>query len=146
MTGGERVLEIGAGSGYAAAVLAEIAGEVFTVERLEPLATQAAVTLGREGVRNVQIRCGDGSRGWPEHAPYDAIAVAAAGPRVPESLKAQLAVGGRLVMPVGADQRIQELVRVRRLSDSEYRLEQLAAVRFVPLVGDEGFGSRSREP
>jgi protein-L-isoaspartate(D-aspartate) O-methyltransferase len=141
LKGGERVLEIGCGSGYAAAVLAEIAAEVFTVERLEPLAQQAASTLGREGVRNVHVLFGDGTRGWPEHAPYDAIVVAAAGPQVPESLKAQLKVGGRLVLPVGADRRTQELVRITRMSEADFRPERLAAVRFVPLIGDEGWGS-----
>lgn len=144
LTGRERVLEIGAGSGYAAAVLAEIAAEVFTVERLEPLAIEAAATLGREGIGNVQVLCGDGSRGWPEHAPYDAIVVAAAGPYVPQSLKSQLKIGGRLVIPVGADHHTQELVRITRLSETAYRQEQLGGVRFVPLVGDEGWGSRRR--
>ena len=116
LKGGEKVLEIGAGSGYAAAVLSEIAAEVYTVERLGQLADQAAATLADLGYDNVHVLHGDGTKGWPEHAPYDAIVVAAGGPQVPESLKEQLKIGGRLVIPVGADQRAQELVRVTRVS------------------------------
>ena len=112
LKGGEKVLEIGAGSGYAAAVLSEIAAHVYTVERLGQLADKAAATLAELGYDNVHVLHGDGTRGWPEHAPYDAIVVAAGGPQVPESLKEQLKIGGRLVIPVGADQRAQELVRV----------------------------------
>ncbi len=112
LTGGEKVLEIGAGSGYAAAVLSEIAAQVYTVERIGELAETPAEGLSGLGYANVHVRHGDGTSGWPEHAPYDAIVVAAGGPRVPESLKSQLKVGGRLVMPVGSDQQIQELVRV----------------------------------
>ncbi len=141
LKGGEKVLEIGAGSGYAAAVLAQIAGEVYTVERIGALASKAADVLARLGYRNVHLLHGDGTRGWPEHAPYDGIIVAAGGPDVPESLKAQLKVGGVLVMPVGSDPRAQELVRVRRVSEREYETEDLADVNFVPLVGDEGWGT-----
>ena len=139
LKGGEKVLEIGAGSGYAAAVLSEIAANVYTVERLGPLAKKAAETLAEFGYDNVHVLHGDGTRGWPEHAPYDAIVVAAGGPQVPESLKEQLKIGGRLVIPVGADQRSQELVRVTRVSASEYRSEDIADVRFVPLIGEEGW-------
>jgi len=149
LKGGERVLEIGAGSGYAAAVLAKIAGDVYTVERLGPLAEKAAVLLTELGYDNVHVLHGDGTKGWPEYAPYDAIVVAAGGPQVPEALKQQLKIGGRLVIPVGADQRSQELVRVTRVSASEYRSEDIADVRFVPLIGEEGWataagGSRTR--
>ena len=107
LKGDEKVLEIGAGSGYAAAVLSEIADEVFTVERLGPLADKASATLAELGYDNVHVLHGDGTKGWLEHAPYDAIVVAAGGPQVPESLKEQLKIGGRLVIPVGTDQRTQ---------------------------------------
>jgi protein-L-isoaspartate(D-aspartate) O-methyltransferase len=139
LRGGERVLEIGAGSGYAAAVLAEIAAELFTVERHARLAEEAAARLAGLGYDNVQVRVGDGSRGWPEHAPYEAIVVAAGAPEVPEALKEQLAVGGRLVIPVGRGRTLQDLLRLRRLSETEYQREELGGVRFVPLVGEEGW-------
>jgi protein-L-isoaspartate(D-aspartate) O-methyltransferase len=139
LRGGERVLEIGAGTGYAAAVLAEIAAEVYTVERHAPLAREARERLRALGYDHVQLRVGDGSRGWPEHAPYDAIVVAAGAPEVPEALKEQLAVGGRLVIPVGQGRTLQELLRLRRLSETEYQREELGGVRFVPLVGAEGW-------
>ncbi len=139
LKGGEKVLEIGTGSGYAAAVLAEIAGEVYTVERIEQLAHTAAVRLADLGYKSIQVRHGDGTLGWPEHAPYDAIIVAAGGPQIPDTLKRQLKVGGRLVIPVGADQRAQELVRVTRSSDDKFKTEDIADVRFVPLVGQEGW-------
>ncbi len=149
LKGGDKVLEIGAGSGYAAAVLSEIAAQVYTVERLGPLAEQAAARLADLGYDNVHVLHGDGTKGWPEHAPYDAIVVAAGGPQVPESLKEQLKIGGRLVIPVGADQRAQELVRVTRISKNEYRSEDIADVRFVPLIGEEGWatkGERRAQP
>jgi protein-L-isoaspartate(D-aspartate) O-methyltransferase len=139
LDGDEIVLEIGAGSGYAAAVLSEIAAEVYTVERLGPLAEKAAATLASLGYENAHVLHGDGTKGWMEHAPFDAIVVAAGGPQVPESLKEQLKIGGRLVMPVGPDQRVQELVRLARVSAGEYRSENIADVRFVPLIGDEGW-------
>jgi erythromycin esterase-like protein len=141
LKGGEKVLEIGAGSGYAAAVLSEIAADVYTVERLGQLAEKAAATLADLGYDNVHVLHGDGTKGWPEHAPYDAIVVAAGGPQVPESLKEQLKIGGRLVIPVGADQRSQELVRITRVSATEYRSEDIADVRFVPLIGEEGWAA-----
>ena len=146
LKGDEEVLEIGAGSGYAAAVLSEIAAQVYTVERVGRLARTAAETLAELGYDNVHVRHGDGTRGWPEHAPYDAIVVAAGGPQVPESLKSQLKVGGRLVMPVGSDQLVQELVRVTRVTETEYQSEDIADVRFVPLIGAEGWTDRKREP
>src|SRR5258706_14221334 len=107
LKGGETILEIGAGSGYAAAVLSEIAAQVYTVERLGQLADTAAATLADLGYDNVRVLHGDGTRGWLELTPYDAIVVAAGGPQVPESLKAQLKIGGRLGIPVGADRRVQ---------------------------------------
>ncbi len=143
LRGGERVLEVGTGSGYAAAILARIAREVETIERLPELAHSAEARLHRLGFKNVRVRCGDGTLGWPEHAPYDAIAVAAGGPTVPPALLAQLAVGGRLVMPMGPDQDSQVLVRITRRPDGQYTTEELMAVRFVPLIGELGFGPES---
>ncbi len=145
LEGGERVLEIGAGSGYAAAVLSQIAGEVYTVERIGQLAEKAAALLVELGYDNVHVLHGDGTLGWKEHAPYDAIVVTAGGPDVPESLKQQLEIGGRLVIPVGTDPRIQELVRVTRLSEVKYKSEDIADVRFVPLVGEEGWAATRNE-
>jgi protein-L-isoaspartate(D-aspartate) O-methyltransferase len=141
LKGGERVLEIGTGSGYAAAVLAHIAGAVHTVERLKPLAEQAKKTLAVLGYANVHIRQGDGTLGWPEYAPYDGIVVAAGGPQVPEALKQQLAIDGRLVIPVGANEDAQRLVRVVRLSEAEFSSEEICNVRFVPLIGAQGWAA-----
>lgn len=137
--GGETVLEVGTGSGYAAAVLSQIAADVYTIERIGELAEKSAARLAELGFSNVHVLHGDGTLGWPEHAPYDAIVVAAGGPDVPQSLKAQLKIGGRLIIPVGSDRRLQELVRVTRVSEDEYTTEDLADVRFVPLIGAEGW-------
>ncbi|WP_407159009.1 protein-L-isoaspartate(D-aspartate) O-methyltransferase [Bradyrhizobium sp. STM 3557] len=139
LKGGEKVLEIGTGSGYAAAVLAEIAGEVCTVERLHPLADRAESIFAQLGYRHIHVLRGDGTRGWPAYAPYDAIVVTAGGPRVPEALKQQLAIGGRLVIPVGAGQETQELLRVTRRSATEFDVEEIGGVRFVPLIGEQGW-------
>jgi protein-L-isoaspartate(D-aspartate) O-methyltransferase len=139
LEGADKVLEIGTGSGYAAAVLSHIAKSVYSVERIGQLADKSAATLATLGYRNVHVLHADGTRGWPDHAPYDAIAVAAGGPQVPESLKMQLKIGGRLIIPVGADRRVQDLVRVIRVNEHEYTTEELADVRFVPLVGAEGW-------
>jgi protein-L-isoaspartate(D-aspartate) O-methyltransferase len=139
LEGGDKVLEIGTGSGYAAAILSRIAKDVYTVERIGQLAEKAAGALADLAYRNVHVLHGDGTRGWPDHAPYDAIVVAAGGPEVPESLKTQLKIGGRLVIPVGVDRRVQELLRVIRVTENEYRTEDIADVRFVPLVGEEGW-------
>ena len=144
LAGDEKVLEIGTGSGYAAAVLARIAKDVYTVERIGQLAEKSAATLAGLGYANVHVLHGDGTRGWSDHAPYDAIVVAAGGPQVPESLKAQLKIGGRLVIPVGSNRRIQELVRVTRIGAHEYRTTELADVRFVPLVGEQGWTAEGR--
>jgi protein-L-isoaspartate(D-aspartate) O-methyltransferase len=135
----DRVLEVGTGSGYAAAVLAEIAGQVFTIERHKILADTARDKLEELGYDNIRVLHGDGSRGWPEHAPFDAIVVAAGGPEVPETLKQQLAIGGRLVMPVGTSLRAQTLLRVRRINEHGYQQEDLGGVRFVPLIGAAGW-------
>lgn len=134
----DRVLEVGAGSGYAAAILARIAREVYTIERHEALAHQAALHLRAEGFTNITVAQGDGTLGWPAHAPYDAIVVAAGGPDVPRPLLDQLAIGGRLVMPVGEENQ-QKLIRVVRTSATDYRREDLGEVRFVPLIGAQGW-------
>lgn len=139
LKGGERVLEIGTGSGYAAAVLAQIAAEVYTVERYGQLAAKAAATLTRCGFHNVHVLHGDGTLGWADHAPYDGIVVAAGGPRVPEALKRQLKIGGRLVMPVGSSRELQELMQVTRVGAEDYRVQELLDVRFVSLVGADGW-------
>lgn len=139
LKGGETVLDIGTGSGYAAAVMACIAGQVFSIERIPELAERAARTLASEGFGNVEVHCGDGTMGWPEHQPFEGIIVAAGAPAVPESLKHQLAVGGHLVIPVGSEHSVQALMRITRLAENEFRTEDLGAVRFVPLLGEQGW-------
>ncbi|HHI82456.1 MAG TPA: protein-L-isoaspartate(D-aspartate) O-methyltransferase [Rhizobiales bacterium] len=145
LKGGERVLEIGAGSGYAAAVLAEIAGEVYTIERIGQLAEKAAAHLQDEGYENVHIKHADGTLGWREAAPFDAILVSAGAPEVPEELKSQLATGGRMVVPVGRTQYSQELVRITRRADGSFDREDIADVRFVPLIGEQGWEEKEAQ-
>ncbi|MGI9571200.1 MAG: erythromycin esterase family protein, partial [Desulfobulbia bacterium] len=135
----EKVLEIGAGSGYAAAVLGEIAKEVYTIERIAQLAEKAASHLIDGGYDNVHVLHADGTRGWSDEAPFDAILVSAGAPVVPETLKSQLALGGRMVVPVGRNDRAQELIRITRLEKGQFDREDLADVRFVPLIGEEGW-------
>jgi protein-L-isoaspartate(D-aspartate) O-methyltransferase len=142
---GDRVMEIGTGSGYAAAILSHIASEIYTVERLQSLVSYARQKLLATDCKNVIVHHGDGTLGWPEHAPYDAIIVAAGGPSVPEALNQQLAIGGRLVIPVGSEQRAQRLVRVLRKSDREYSQDKLNYVRFVPLIGEQGWEKEQRK-
>ncbi|MCW1432190.1 protein-L-isoaspartate(D-aspartate) O-methyltransferase [Novosphingobium sp. JCM 18896] len=142
---GDHVLEVGAGSGYAAAVLGRIAEQVIAIERHSSLAKLAAARMARLGYDNVEVRVGDGTRGAPEDAPFDAILVAAGGPTVPEALKSQLKVGGILVVPVG-DPGDQKLCKVTRVARDRFDEESLGAVRFVPLIGAEGWredGSRA---
>jgi protein-L-isoaspartate(D-aspartate) O-methyltransferase len=133
------VLEVGTGSGYAAAVLSRIAGKVITIERHEELVWLARERLAALGYENVIVVQGDGSLGCEEFAPYDGIVVAAGGPDVPLSLKEQLTIGGRLVMPVGDKQRRQQLVQVVRRDRYEYAVRRKGPVAFVPLVGREGW-------
>ncbi|MCB9891035.1 MAG: protein-L-isoaspartate(D-aspartate) O-methyltransferase [Planctomycetes bacterium] len=135
----DRVLEIGTGSGYGAAVLAELARDVYSIERNPVLARKSRERLQRLGYDRIHLRCGDGTKGWPEAAPFDAIIVTAGGPEVPESLREQLAVGGRLLIPVGKTPRHQSLRRVRRVSMNDYRNEALGNVVFVPLIGEQGW-------
>jgi protein-L-isoaspartate(D-aspartate) O-methyltransferase len=134
LQGARKVLEVGTGSGYQAAVLAEIVPNVFTIEIVEPLAAQAAQTLAELGYRNIHTRVGDGYHGWPEEAPFDAIIVTASSEHVPQPLLDQLAVGGRLIIPVGkAFEEAQELVLYRRTTDG-YERTRLSLVSFVPLI------------
>lgn len=136
---GDRVLEIGAGSGYAAAVISRVAKEVYAVERYPLLAELARQRAGDLGYDNVHVHCGDGTLGWSEHAPFDAIIVAAGGPEVPQSLMEQLEIGGRLVIPVGDDVRSQQLLRIVRTAEHQYERSELGRVQFVPLIGSEGW-------
>jgi protein-L-isoaspartate(D-aspartate) O-methyltransferase len=145
LRGPERVLEIGTGSGYQAAVLAELCSEVFSIERLVPLADSARITLAELGFANVQVRAGDGSEGWPEQAPFDRIIVTAAAPTVPESLCRQLADNGILVLPVGPLEQAQELVIARR-TGSALSYERAIGCRFVPLIGRWGFAEQEQRP
>ena len=142
---GDRVLEIGAGSGYAAAVLGRIAAQVYTIERHGGLARSAQDRLARLGYRNIEVRCGDGTLGWPEAAPFDAIIVTAGGPEIPESLRNQLTIGGRLVIPIGSLSDEQRLVKVVRDGEHAFHEEDLGAVRFVPLIGEHGWSEELPE-
>jgi protein-L-isoaspartate(D-aspartate) O-methyltransferase len=139
----DKVLEVGAGSGYAAAVMGRIAGHVYAIERHEELATQARAREEKLGYDHVKIICADGTKGWPDEAPFDAIIVSAGGPKVPEALKRQLALGGRLVIPVGRDVH-QTLLLVRRTGQDSFEQEDHGAVTFVPLIGEEGWGGPER--
>ena len=128
------VLEVGTGSGYQAAVLAEIVQRVFTIELLEPLGKEAERRLNELGYRNVEVRIGDGYQGWPEKAPFDAIVVTAAAPQVPPALLAQLKPGGRMVIPVGAAGDVQWLRLLTKAADGSVKEKRVIPVRFVPLV------------
>jgi len=139
LSGKERVLEIGTGSGYAAAVLSRCAAEVFTVERLPVLAESARIRLQALGYRNVLVQLGDGTLGWQDHAPYHAIVVTAGAPEVPGELLEQLSPQGRLVIPVGPHPHLQTLVRMRRIAEAKFQREELCPVRFVPLIGEQGW-------
>ena len=136
---GDRVLEIGAGSGYAAAVLSRLAEKVIAIERHPELARIAAERMERLGYDNVRVVAGDGTLGCPTEAPFDAIVVAASGSHVPQVLADQVKVGGRIVMPLGHPGAIQRLVKATKLADGKLDEHDLGAVRFVPLIGEHGF-------
>ena len=139
LTGQEKVLEIGAGSGYQTAVLASLARKVFAIERLSNLADEANRRLLSLGIRNVTLKADDGTTGWDAYKPFDAILVAAGGPVVPEPLIEQLKIGGKLVIPVGEDRQKQNLVRVTR-TEIGHRREDFGPCAFVPLIGEHGWG------
>ncbi len=139
LSAGARVLEVGAGSGYASAILGHMVQEVHGIERHHELVDYARERLAKLGYDNVHIHHADGSMGWPAAAPYDGILVSASGPRVPAVLEEQLAIGGRLVMPIGRARGMQNLVRLTRLAEDRYQQHNMGGVRFVPLIGEEGW-------
>jgi len=139
LDGSEKVLEIGAGSGYQTAILCELARNVFAIERIDGLAREAEQRLRYLGYRNFSLKSGDGTNGWDAYQPYDAMLVAAGGPEIPVPLVRQLKPGGRMIIPVGADQRSQELVRVTR-TEKGYTQENFGPCSFVPLIGEHGWG------
>jgi len=141
LKGRERVLEIGSGSGYQTAVLATVARKVFAIERIPVLAAEAKEKLMRLGFRNISYRCDDGTNGWEVYAPFDRILVAAGGPVIPEPLIKQLEIGGRMVIPIGADQKSQILVRVTR-TQTAFETENFGPCAFVPLIGNHGWDER----
>ena len=141
---GDKVLEVGAGSGYAAAVISRIAGKVIGIERLHELVGIASERMARLGYDNVEILEGDGTKGCQKHAPFDAILAAASGSHVPKPLIEQLADGGSIVMPVGDPGWVQQLVKVAKREDGTLQHSDLGGVRFVPLIGEEGWTSSGR--
>lgn len=138
LTGDEKVLEIGAGSGYQTAILASLARKIFAVERIPNLAFEAEIKLRNMGFRNVSVKCADGTQGWGNYAPFDVVLVAAGGPSIPEPLIDQLKVGGKMVIPVGDDTKTQTLVRVTRKANG-YIKEDFGPCVFVPLIGEHGW-------
>jgi protein-L-isoaspartate(D-aspartate) O-methyltransferase len=144
VSSGDRVLEVGAGSGYAAAIMSRIAALVYAMERHAALADEAKKRFAGLGYNNIELRIGDGTRGWPEVAPFNAILVSAAGPEVPQALKGQLAIGGHLVVPVGEQTRRQTLRKITRKSQAQYEEDDLGAVAFVPLIGEQGWAEDGR--
>jgi len=138
LTGQEKVLEIGAGSGYQTAILTSLARKVFAIERLPNLVDEAEHRLQLLGFRNFTLKASDGTAGWDTYMPFDAILVAAGGPSVPEPLVQQLKMGGKLVMPIGEDQRKQNLIRVTR-TETSFRTENFGPCAFVPLIGEHGW-------
>lgn len=142
---GDKVLEVGAGSGYAAAVIGQIADRVYAIERHPSLVEAARQRFSKLGFDNIALRVGDGTLGWPEIAPFDAILVAAGGPDVPLALKQQLAIGGRLVIPVGSGEcRDQKLLKISRRNETDFEQEDLGGVSFVPLIGEQGWAEDGR--
>ncbi|HEX8492648.1 MAG TPA: protein-L-isoaspartate(D-aspartate) O-methyltransferase [Pyrinomonadaceae bacterium] len=138
-----RVLEIGAGSGYQTAVLAKLAAQVYSIERIAELAREAQTRIRQLDIYNATVKCFDGTLGWSAHAPYDGILVAAGGPDVPEPLLAQLRLGGKLVIPIGNTRESQRLVRVIK-TDKDYKREDHGACAFVPLIGHYGWSQENR--
>ena len=145
ITPSDRVLDVGTGSGYAAAVLSRLAAKVYSIERHRDLADSARRALSKLNYNNVEVRHGDGTLGWPEAAPFDAILVAAGGPEIPEALRTQLKIGGRLIIPIGELGGIQELVRVVRDGEDRYHEEDLGSVTFVPLIGAGGWAESTMD-
>ena len=142
LEGSDLVLEVGAGSGYAAAILSHLVDEVIAIERHPELAQLAGERMERLGYENVSIYEGDGTRGYPEKGPFDAIIVSASGSHVPEVLLSQLEIGGRLVMPIGEPHEVQKLLKITRTGEDDYEQEELGAVRFVPLIGAHGWDEK----
>lgn len=134
---GDRILEIGTGSGYQAAILCFLGADVYSIERHEPLYLKARDTLKELGYRP-QLKCGDGTLGWSAYAPYDGIVVTAGAPVVPEDLISQLSIGGKLIVPVG-DQKLQTMTRITRTGEDSFEQEQLKQFKFVPLIGEKGW-------
>jgi protein-L-isoaspartate(D-aspartate) O-methyltransferase len=134
-----RILEIGAGSGYQTAILARLAGKIFAIERIPQLAKEAQERLHALQIDNVVLRCADGTNGWDAYEQYDGILVAAGSPDIPEPLVQQLKVGGRLVIPIGHDQKTQHLIRITRTTEKNFATEDFGACAFVPLIGEHGW-------
>ncbi len=141
LKGRERVLEVGSGSGYQTAVLATLARKVFAIERIAALHAEAKQKLMQLGFRNISYRCDDGTNGWEVYAPFDAILVAAGGPEIPQPLVDQLEVGGRMVIPIGENQKSQMLVRVTR-TEKGFQTENFGPCAFVPLIGNHGWDGK----
>lgn len=138
-----RVLEIGAGSGYQTAILSQLAQTIFAVERVPQLAAEAQNRLQQLGINNVSLRCADGTVGWEVYAPFDGILVAAGGPTMPEPLLGQLKIGGKLVIPIGQDQKSQRLIRVTR-TNKGFQTEDFGGCAFVPLIGEHGWSEQGK--
>lgn len=138
LTPESRILEIGAGSGYQTAILGSLAGKVFAIERIQILAKEAQERLQKLNFHNVTLRCADGTQGWEVYAPFDGILVAAGSPAIPEPLVQQLKIGGKLVIPIGQDQKSQHLFRITR-TNKGFQTEDFGACAFVPLIGEHGW-------
>lgn len=141
LTPSSKILEIGAGSGYQTAVLAALAGRIYAIERIPQLAAGAQEKIRRLGFTNVDLQCGDGTNGWRNAAPFDGILVAAGSPTMPDPLLNQLKIGGKLVIPIGQDQKTQRLYRVTRAAKN-FQTEDFGACAFVPLIGEHGWQSK----
>jgi protein-L-isoaspartate(D-aspartate) O-methyltransferase len=138
LSGKEKILEIGSGSGYQTAVLSKLAGSVFAIERIQILATESQERIKNLGLRNVTFRCGDGTLGWEIYSPFDGILIAAGSPVVPQPLVQQLKIGGKIIMPLGETKAVQKLVRITR-TENGIKTEEFDACAFVPLIGEHGW-------